>query len=235
MRGIVSLVSIASATALVPAAVAFADSGSSEPAHDHAHPRHAHHRGGLVGKALRLDSLTPAQRTTVEGLAQTQRAAWTPVRQADATLMTGLAQGVEAGAVDRSALGPAIQAKESAQATARTRSHEVRAQLQATLTPDQWSQVTAGRAGRDGGADHPRAREDRERGEGGQRFLAHFARRLELTPAQVESIRSTVSAQGTHDFVGLVQAAAPVLTPAQRSELAGHLRARAAAESRARG
>ncbi len=225
MRGIVSLVTIASAAALVPAGVAFADSDAPDAAHDH--PHHGHRRGGLVGKALRLDSLTPAQRTTVEGLAQTQRAAWTPVRQAEATLLTGLAQGVEAGAVDRSALTPAIQARDTARTAARTTSHEVRAELQSALTPEQWSQIAASRHPHDAG-DAPRGGE----GERGQRFLARFARRLDLTPAQVESIRSAVSAQNTHDFVGLLQAAAPVLTPAQRSALAGHLRARAASAAR---
>ena len=88
-----------SALALLPAGVALADDGGSQAPQAGAidgghHGRHGH-RQGLVGKALRLDSLTPAQRSTIEGLVRTQRSAWTPVRQADAAVLTQLAQGVE--------------------------------------------------------------------------------------------------------------------------------------------
>jgi Spy/CpxP family protein refolding chaperone len=229
MRAIVSGVSLTSAVALLPLGVALADDGSRTPvAGDVDGGEHAHHghRHGLVGKALRLESLTPAQRSTIEGLAQSQRAAWVPVRQANAAVLTQLAQGVERGAVDRDALAPELRAKETAAATARTASQEVRSQLQATLTPSQWTEITSHRARPDGGApgEHRQHR-------GGAR-MTRFAEKLNLTPAQTQTIEATLASKHGRGLVDLVAAAAPVLTPAQRVELAGHLRLRA---SRPRG
>jgi Spy/CpxP family protein refolding chaperone len=235
MRAVVSGVSLTSALALLPASVALADDGASQAPqagsmHGGEH-RHDGHRHGLVlvGKALRLDSLTPAQRSTIQGLAQTQRSAWTPVRQADAAVLTQLAQGVERGSVDRDALSPELHARETAAASARTASHEVRSQLQAALTPSQWEEITAHGSRPDGGA-REGARE--AHGERGPARIARFAQRLNLTPAQTQTIEATMAAAHGHGMVDLVAAAAPVLTPAQRVELAGHLRLRASHESR---
>jgi Spy/CpxP family protein refolding chaperone len=230
MRAIVSGVSLTSALALLPAGLALADDGAPQTpnagAMDGGPHGHHGHRHGLVGKALRLDSLTPSQRSTIQGLAQTQRSAWVPVRQADAAVLTQLAQGVDKGSIDRDALAPELRAKETAAAAARTASQEVRSQLQSTLTPAQWAEVASHGNRPDGGARG-------QRGEHGQARVARFAQKLNLTPAQTQTIEAAMAAQQGHGIVDLVAAAAPVLTPAQRVELAGHLRLRASHESRA--
>jgi hypothetical protein len=232
MRAIVSGVSLTSAVALLPLGVALADEGPQPPAASHIdggeHARHGH-RQGLVGKALRLDSLSPAQRSTIEGLAQTQRAAWVPVRQANAAVLTQLAQDVERGSVDRDALAPELNAKETAAAAALTASQEVRSQLQATLTPSQWTEITSHGGRPDGGAHGQRHQQ------GGDMRMRRFAEKLNLSPAQAQAIEATLAAEhGQHGrrLVDLVAAAAPVLTPGQRAELAGHLRLRASHASR---
>jgi Spy/CpxP family protein refolding chaperone len=230
MRTIVSGVSLTSALALLPAGLALADDGALQTpqagATDGGAHGHHRHRNGLVGKALRLDSLSPSQRSTIQGLAQTQRSAWVPVRQADAAVLTQLAQGVEKGSIDRNALAPELRAKETAAASARTASHEVRSQLQSALTPAQWGEITSRGNRPDGGA-HERG------GQHGQLRVARFAQKLNLTPAQTQTIEATMTAQHGHGIVDLVAAAAPVLTPAQRVDLSGHLRLRASHESRA--
>ena len=86
-----TVASLAGAVALVPAGVAYAQQGGSSAHQGH----HKGHRGGLVGAALKLDSLTPAQRTAIEQLVQTRKTAEVPVRQADAQVLTVLAQQVE--------------------------------------------------------------------------------------------------------------------------------------------
>ena len=113
---IVTLALLSGAAALVPTGVAFAQQGA-----DAAPPgRHHGHREGLLGAALKLDSLTPAQRTAIEQLEDVRRTAETPVRQADAQLLTVLAQQVEQAAINRSALAPTLTARESAAVAART-------------------------------------------------------------------------------------------------------------------
>ena len=62
--------------------------------------------------------------------------------------------------------------------------------------------------------------------------MVRFAQKLNLTPAQTQAIEATLAAEHGRGIVDLVAAAAPVLTPEQRVELAGHLRLRASHESR---
>jgi len=85
---IVTVASLAGAAALAPAGIAYAQQAATA-----AHEGHGMgHKMGLVGAALKLDSLTPAQRTAIDQLVQTRRTAEVPVRQADAQLLTVLAQ-----------------------------------------------------------------------------------------------------------------------------------------------
>ena len=227
---------------------------------------------GLIGDALKLDSLTPAQRTAIEQLAQTRRTAEIPVRQADAQVLTVLAQQVEQAAINRQALAPTVSARESAAVAARGVDLDTVQKLHDLLTPAQRGQLVdaaeaqfqghAGGGKGDGGA-----------GRGGH--LAEIAKKLGLTDQQKAQIASNLRAerqaegaagpaprlprsrQGVARLVprrrvqrqrvgaeraqmiehranrmeDLSTAAVPVLTPAQRAELASHLRARAAHES----
>ncbi len=264
---IVTLASLAGAVALVPAGVAYAQQAASHEGH------HKGHRMGLIGDALKLDSLTPAQRTSIEQLAQTRRTAEIPVRQADAQVLTVLAQQVEQAAINRSALAPTVSARESAAVAARGVDLDTVQKLHDLLTPAQRGQLVdaaeaqfqahaGGWKKGDGGA-----------GRGGH--LAEIAKKLGLTDQQKAEIASNLRAERQAegaptphpDFRGagkawldsfrgdafnasasapnaaqmiehranrmedLLTAAVPVLTPAQRAELASHLRARAAHES----
>jgi Spy/CpxP family protein refolding chaperone len=262
MSRIVSVASLAGAIALVPAGVAFAQqaSASSQPG-EHGHRGH---RMGLVGEALTLDSLTPAQRTAIEQLVQTRRTAEGPVRQADAQVLTVLAQQVEQASINRQALAPTVQARESAALSARTVDLDTVQKLHDLLTPAQRGQLV----------DAAEAHMHGHKGMHAGGHLARVAKELGLTDQQKQQIASnlrtertaegdaghprsgagkawldsfrgdtfTASAAGADPKAGmehranrmedLLTAAVPVLSPAQRAQLASHLRARAAHESR---
>ncbi len=265
---IVTLASLAGAVALVPAGVAYAQQAATSPHEGH----RMGHRMGLIGDALKLDSLTPAQRTSIEQLAQTRRTAEIPVHQADAQVLTVLAQQVEQAAINRQALAPTVSARESAALAARGVDLDTVQKLHDLLTPAQRGQlvdaVEAHFQGHQGGW-----KADGGPGPGGH--LGEIAKKLGLTDQQKAQIASNLRAErqaegagAPHpDFRGagkawlesfrgdafnasasapnaqqmmehranriedLLTAAVPVLTPSQRSELASHLRARAAHES----
>jgi len=261
---IVTVASLAGAVALVPAGVAYAQQAAK------GHEGHRmDHRMGLVGAALKLDSLTPAQRSAIEQLAQTRRTAEVPVRQADAQVLTVLAQQVEQAAINRAALAPSVTARESAAVAARNVDLDTVQKLHDLLTPAQRGQLV------DGIEAHFQGHG--EAGNGGHGHgdrLGMIAKKLGLTDQQKAQIASNYRAErqaegdtGQHpDFHGagkawleafrsdafnasasapngtmmdrranrmedLLTAAVPVLTPAQRAEVASHLRARAAHES----
>ncbi len=131
-RKIVTCASIISAVALVPVGAALAQQATG------AHQEHRHpHRSGLLGGALKLDSLTPDQRTAIEALKVQRHAAAASVRAADAQVLTLLAQEIEQGSVDTQALAPALGAEHSAATTERAADEGALNQLHALLTPAQ--------------------------------------------------------------------------------------------------
>ncbi len=267
MSRIVSFASLAGAIALVPAGVALAQQA---PASTAAAGAHHGHRMGLVGEALALDSLTPAQRTAIEQLVQTRRTAEGPVRQADAQVLTVLAQQVEQASINRQALAPTVQARESAAVAARSVDLDTVQKLHDLLTPAQRGQLVDAAEAHMHGRGH--------KGEHGGGHLGKIAKELGLTDQQKQQIATNfrtertaegdaghgghqrdlrgagkawmdsfrgdafnASAAGANAKAGmehradrmedLLTAAVPVLSPAQRSQLATHLRARAAHET----
>jgi Spy/CpxP family protein refolding chaperone len=240
--------SLAGTLALVPAAVAYAhDAQENTKEHHHAH------RGGLIGAALKLDSLTAEQRTSIGELAQQRRAASTPVRQADAQVLTVLAQQVEQAKIDPQGLAPSLSAEQSAATAETTVDRDTLARLHAVLTPAQRAQLVDRIEAARG--QHPHER-------GGDGDKAHFGHGLDLTPQQQAAILATLRAEtpangatapeGPHGklleaFRGdsfdasafvrvhspgehmekLAAAMVPVLSPSQRATFASHLRARA--------
>jgi Spy/CpxP family protein refolding chaperone len=266
---IVTVASLVGADALVPAGIAYAQQAATSPHEGH----RMGHRMGLVGAALKLDSLTPAQRTAIEQLAQTRRTAEVPVRQADAQVLTVLAQQVEQASINRAALAPTVSARETAAVAARNVDLDTVQKLHDLLTPAQRGQLI------DGIEAHFQGHADGGAGKGagghGGGHLGMIAKKLGLTDQQKAQIASNLraerQAEGTpaqhpdmrgagkawlESFRGdtfnasasasnipqmmehranrmedLMTAALPVLSPAQRSELATHLRARAAHES----
>ncbi|HEY3818464.1 MAG TPA: Spy/CpxP family protein refolding chaperone [Polyangiaceae bacterium] len=257
IKKVVTFSSLAATLALLPAGVALAQ--DAQPQGQQGQQGHGHHRGhrqGLLGAALKLDSLTPAQRSQLEQLATQRRAAGVPVRQANAQVLTVLAQQVEAAKVDESALAPSLAAERSAAAAEQQVDAAVLAKLHDILTPAQRGQLVDG----------IEARVSQARADGGKRERTGGGK-LGLTDQQKTEIRANLEASrgqarptqargqrkaALESFRGdsfdasalakvgkrggrearMTEAMIPVLTPNQRATVAGHLRNRAAKESR---
>jgi Spy/CpxP family protein refolding chaperone len=197
---IVTLASLAGAVALVPAGVAYAqDAADASQPHGH----HGH-KMGLVGAALKLDSLTAAQRSSIEQLVQTRRTAEVPVRQADAQVLTLLAQQVDQAAINRQALAPTVSARESAALSARTVDLDTVQKLHDLLTPAQRGQLV------DAVEAHAGQFAGHFKGDGGMGggHLGMIAKKLGITDQQKQQIVANLRAEhansadaGTHpDF-----------------------------------
>jgi Spy/CpxP family protein refolding chaperone len=152
------------------------------------------HREGLLGQALLLESLTGEQRASLEQLVASQRTARLPVRQADAGLLTVLAQQVEAGAIDSKALAPSVQVKESAEVSARAMERDLIHKLHALLTASQRGQlVDAIEARRQA---HARPEGEPHEGRGGE-LLTRLSGRLGLSQGQTQQIASNLKAEAS--------------------------------------
>jgi Spy/CpxP family protein refolding chaperone len=254
---IVTFASLAGTLALSGPGIALAQDA---PVPVHQKERHSRHEG-LLDEALKLSSLAPEQRTSIEHLQQARRAANVPVRQADARLLTAVAQQVEQANIDRAALEPVVQAKESVAAAAHGVDRDTLQKLHDLLSPAQRGQLVdaveaRGHSHANGGRGGALGRIDRRLGltaEQEQQILSNLRAehpsvkpegkrdRAETRHAWLESFRgesiSTVDApdgylHGTEHLEDLLQATVPVLTAAQRAQLSNQLRARAAHESR---
>jgi len=252
---LVTFASLAGSLALVPAGVAFAQDAQPQGQQ----PQRRHHgakREGLFGRALKLDSLTPAQRTQIEQLAGQRKAMEVPVRQADAQVLTVLAQQVEAAKVDEAALAPSLGVKRGAEVAARQVDVASLNQLHAILTPAQRGQLVdaidarmAGRGEKRGGKEGMGGKKlgltDQQKAEVKANLQA--SRGANAKPkapgnrkAALDSFRGDAfdasalaggaRAEGREER--LTKAMIPVLTPNQRATLATQLRKRAARESR---
>jgi Spy/CpxP family protein refolding chaperone len=254
---LVTLTSLAGTLALLPAGVALAQ-GAPPQAQDGAAHGHGHHAHGtrLLGAALKLDSLTPAQRSQIEQLVAQRRAAEVPVRQADAQVLTVLARQVEQAKVDDAALAPSLAAKRGAAAAAQQVDRAALVQLHAVLTPVQRTQLVdgiearmaEGRAAR-AGKGTPGAGKlgltDAQRAEVRANLQAEGAtppspaaraqRKAALDAFRGDSFDASALAQvgrGEDREARMTRALIPVLTPNQRATLADRLRHRAAREGR---
>jgi Spy/CpxP family protein refolding chaperone len=142
IRRTVTLASFASALALVPAGLAFAQQAQSpDQAQAGQHEHHRGHREGLIGAALKLDSLTPQQRSQIEALAQQRKTASMPVRQADAQVLTMLAKQVERASIDPQGLASSLNNEQSATTQQGVVERDTLNQLHAILTPAQRNQL----------------------------------------------------------------------------------------------
>lgn len=255
IRRAATFASLAGAMALVTAGVAFADDGQSPAPENHKGEHHKGHRGGFLGAALKLDSITAEQRASIEQLIAQRRSANMPVRQADAQLLTVLAQQVEQAQVDPQGLAPSLSTEQSAAEAENSVDRETLNRLHAILSPAQRGQLVDRIEGTQ--AKHEAAHENKER-------AGRFGWGLQLTPEQRAQIRANLHAArptsatphpsrsalleafrgdsfDASAFVGvrnpgarmerLAQAMVPVLSPSQRATWAGHLRMRAQHES----
>ncbi|HEY1694109.1 MAG TPA: Spy/CpxP family protein refolding chaperone [Polyangiaceae bacterium] len=260
LRTLAGFVTLASAVALVPATAFAQDEPAPAPAPAHAqrHMHRGHGKKGLVGAALKLDSLTPQQRGQIEQLVAARKAAAVPVRQANAQLLTALAQQVEAGSVDRAALAPNLAAEQNAAMGAARVDQVTLAQLHSILTPEQRTQLVDELEARVGQGEGGHARKGK-RGEGFGRLGLSADQKAQIKSnlqasrparpekggkgqfkAALESFRGDSFSpmamtrpmnEGTRE-VRKATAMAPVLTAIQRSTVADKLRSRAAREGK---
>jgi Spy/CpxP family protein refolding chaperone len=252
---VLTLFTLAGAVALVPAATAFAQDAQPQAQGPHA-KHHRGHQKSLLGAALKLDTLTPAQRTSIEQLIAARRAASVPVRQADAQVLTVLAQQVEQAKSNPQAVFPSLAAERSAALAELQVDQSTLAQLHSILTPAQRGQLVDSVEARM--AQGRQGWEGKGKGGGGK---------LGLSPQQKADIKANLQAsrpqgqpQGqrgqmhaalesfrgdSFDMNGLARvehrgdreartaaAMIPVLTPNQRTTFATQLRNRAAREGR---
>ena len=139
LRNAVTLASLVGSLALVPGIALAQQAPAAQPQNGQAHPHEHHrmHRGGLLGAALRLDSLSDQQRADIEQLAQQRKAAALPVREADAQVLTTLAHQVEQASIDPQGLAPTLAAERSAASQQSAVERDTLARLHAILTPAQ--------------------------------------------------------------------------------------------------
>jgi Spy/CpxP family protein refolding chaperone len=248
--------SLAGSLAVVTGAVAYAQNAQVHSKDGENKWHHRDHRGGLLGAALKLDSITAEQRSSIEQLTAQRRTASAPVREADAQVLTVLAQQVEQAKIDPQGLAPSLSAEQSAAAAENTVDRDSLNQLHSILSVAQRNQLVdrleAGRAKHEQAEQHEGARK-------------RFGFGLGLTPDQQSQIRANLKAEAPADaaaakdaragmleafrgdsfdasaFVNaripgehmerLAAAMVPVLSPSQRATFASHLRTRAQHES----
>ena len=206
IRKAVTLASIAGTLSLLPGGVALADAPAEQGA-----AAHPHHHLHLMADALKLGSLSGEQRSKIQALEQSVHGGWVPVRQADAQVLTALAQQVEQGAVDRGALQGSLDAETSAAHAVFQTDLGAVTQLHDLLTPAQRGELVDAVEAMAPGHARPGLEAFRG-GDFAAQVLVH-----EHVP-------------GAH-AIAMAEARVPSMTPEQRSALAAHLRQRASHES----
>jgi Spy/CpxP family protein refolding chaperone len=259
IRRAATFASIAGAVALVTAGVAFANEGQSSGQEHQKGEHRSGHGAGLLGVALKLDSITAEQRASIEQLMQQRRTASTPVRQADAQLLTVLAQQVEQAQVDPQGLAPSLATEQSAAQAENAVDRDTLNRLHSILSSGQRAELADRLEGM-----HPKHEADHEnKGREGR-----FGWGLHLTPEQRSQIHANLQAASSPGgaphasrnalleafrrdsfdasaFVAvrnpgarmerLAQAMVVVLTPSQRASWANHLRTKAQRETSSNG
>jgi Spy/CpxP family protein refolding chaperone len=136
IRRIVTLAALTGTVAIGASGVAFARETHGE----HAKHRRAHGEG-LIGEAMKLDSITPEQRTAIEQLVQERKSASVPVRAADAQVLTVLAHQVEQASVDPQGLQATLGVERTAATAEGAADRDALVKLHALLTPAQRAQL----------------------------------------------------------------------------------------------
>ncbi|MDP9000478.1 MAG: Spy/CpxP family protein refolding chaperone, partial [Myxococcota bacterium] len=144
----------------------------------------AHGPVKMVGDALTDVPLTAAQRADIEQLASGADARHSSARAARKSLMTALAAQVEAGAIDRAALRPNIDAVAAAVAALQPADRAAFERLRAILGPDQRTAFVDALEARM----HERMAESM--GEAHKGGMIHWAQQLKLSDDQREQIKA---------------------------------------------
>jgi Spy/CpxP family protein refolding chaperone len=164
-----------------------------------AHHRH-HGRGDLLHASLRLESLSASQRTQIEQLVASEKAATANVRAARGQLTQAVAAGLGAGSVNEQALGPQLQAVEGAIQADEPVMRGTLEKLHAILTPAQRTELVSKIEAREARM-QARMAERRDGGsaqanEGG---VGPWGRALGLTDAQRAQIKANLGSAPAGD------------------------------------
>jgi Spy/CpxP family protein refolding chaperone len=192
---IVTLAALAGAVAVGAQGVALAAENHGE----HAKHRRAHGEG-LVGEAMKLDSLTPEQRTSIEQLVQERKSAAVPARAADAQVLTQLAHQVEQASVDSVGLESSLGVERTAVSAERAADRDALVRLHAILTPAQRAQlVDKIEAASAGWAEKREAREQKEKTAQGDKGEKREGRggKLGLSAEQRAQIKANLVSERT--------------------------------------
>jgi len=210
MSRVVTVTAVVLGVAASAGGVALADGQQGGERAEHAR----HHHGGLVQAALKLDSVSGAQRSQIEQLESQRKTAEVPVRQANAVVLTQLAKQVEQSRIDRVGLKDSLGVEEGAAQAERVVDVQTLAQLHNILSAQQRNQLVDGIEARiPAGKPHPQQLESFR----GDSFDASAFVKVRV-PAEHAIARAEKQVPG--------------MTPAQRAEFANKLRERASRESR---
>jgi Spy/CpxP family protein refolding chaperone len=255
IRKVVSFTTFATAIGLAVTGTGAAFAQSAPPQGQAEQAGHPHgDRQGLLKAALQLDSLTSSQQTQIQQLVATRRTAAAPVRQANAQVLTVLAQQVDQGQINANALAPSLSAEQSAAQAELQVDQTTLAQLHSILTPAQRNQLVdavEARSAQGGGRWAGKGQHGGNLGLSEQLRAEIQANLKALRPQDaggrqrgqmrtaLESFRGDsfdASAMVRVEHRGerearFAEAAVPVLTGSQRAHFASELRNRAARES----
>jgi Spy/CpxP family protein refolding chaperone len=190
------------ATAPPPTTATSAQPEDDEPAADLTeHHRHHHHGGVTMFIAMSLDTLgaTPEQTAVIEKIQADLFAKMEPAHAAETVLVTTLADGIAAGAIDQAKVDAALTQVASTSAAVHDASTDALNQLHTALTPEQrttlvdkveahwavWKRVNAEQetAGQD--SNHDGQISPSEMG-----HLEKLGKELSLTPDQTEKAKA---------------------------------------------
>ena len=206
-------ITLALAASAVPLAACSGSASVSEPSSS-AQPNKTtaplagdvHGPAKRIAEALGQVPLRADQRATIEQMARDGEARMAPVRKARADLVLAVADQVQAGTIDRTALQPKIDAMTSAHKSVEPQNRAALEKLHDLLTPEQRAQfVTAMQSERHAGRQHMR--------EGARGRMQKWATDLNLTQEQQDKLHEKIRAQWQAHLAGAV-----VGTDAQKTD-----------------
>jgi Spy/CpxP family protein refolding chaperone len=160
---------------------------------------HRHHHQGLTGfvlMAVETLGIAPDQEAAVDAIRKDFRLKMKPLREANAAVLTLLADGTAAGTIDTAKVDAGVAKAAAASAAVQAATPDLLNRLHDVLRPEQRSALVdkvdahwgawreANSSGQDAGSDH----------HAGGRRLAHLAKDIGLTSDQVDKFRANLEA-----------------------------------------
>ncbi len=162
-----------------------------------------HGQAKRVADALATVPLRADQRVTIEQMAKDSETRMEPARKARGDLMTAIADQVQAGTIDRTALQPKIDAVAAAHQAAQPGNRAAFEKLHDLLTADQRLAFVNAMEAEHGGQQHQGQRE------GMRGRMNQWATDLGLSQDQQDQIKTKMQARWQAHFAGTVTGADP--------------------------